>query len=99
MPVTFALIAAVITRHADLAYRARDQLPPGQFGRFVRRKGRLPYTDRPGLGWEGRMVVAAVAVAAGIAPYVYPVLAVYLWGLLARDYLVGWPAGFGQQGS
>jgi Family of unknown function (DUF5941) len=92
-PVTFALIAAVGLRHLDLAYRARNQVPPGQFGRFVTRKGRLPYTDRRGFGWEGRMLVAGVAVVTGIAPYVFPVLAAYLLALLARDFAVGWLAG------
>jgi hypothetical protein len=97
--VTFALIAAVGLRHLDLAHRARAQAPPSPRRASVARKRRLPQTDLRGLGWEGRMLVAGAAVAAGIAPYVFPVLALYLWALFALDFAVGWPAGFGQQGS
>jgi hypothetical protein len=87
--VTFALIAAVGLRHLDLAYRARNQVPLSRPGGFATRKGRVPQPDRRGLGWEGRMLVAAAAVAAGIAPYVFPVLALYLWALFALDLVVG----------
>ena len=37
------------------------------------------------------MLVAGVAVAAGIVPFVFPVLALYLWAVVAWD-VVGWPA-------
>lgn len=96
-PVTFALLAAIGLRHLDLAYRARSQLPPGWFGRFAARRGRLPHTDRRGLGWDGRMLAAAAAVAAGIAPFAFPVLALYLWAVIGWDLAVGWPAGAGRQ--
>ncbi|HSZ42834.1 MAG TPA: DUF5941 domain-containing protein [Trebonia sp.] len=91
-PVTFALLAAVAIRHFDLAYRARDQVSPDW---FIRRTGRppvLPGADWRGLGWEGRMIVAGIAAAAGILPYAYPVFAVYMWLLLFRDALTGWAA-------
>jgi hypothetical protein len=84
-PVTFALLAAIGLRHLGLAYRARSQLPPGQFGPPAPRKRRLPYADVRGLGWEGRMLVAGVAVAAGIVPFVFPVLALYVWAVVAWD--------------
>ena len=90
-PVTFALLAAIGLRHLSLAYRARSWLPTGH-------RRRLPYADVRGLGWEGRMLVAGVAVAAGIVPFVFPVLALYLWTVVAWD-VVGWPAGLGQQES
>ncbi|MGH3171678.1 MAG: DUF5941 domain-containing protein, partial [Trebonia sp.] len=91
-PVTFALIAAVAMRHFDLAYRARNQVSPDW---FIRRTGRppvLPGADWRGLGWEGRMITAGIAAAAGVLPYAYPVFAVYLWVLLLRDALNGWAA-------
>jgi Family of unknown function (DUF5941) len=91
-PVTFALLAAIGLRHLDLAYRARGQVPPGQFGRFAAKR-RVPYADRRGLGWEGRMLVAGVAVAAGIVPLVFPVLALYLWAVVAWDFAAGWSTG------
>jgi hypothetical protein len=75
-PVTFALIAVAGLRHLDLAFRARGDLASG--------------TDRRGLGWEGRLIIASVAVAAGGAMVVYPALAVYLWWLFIRDVATGW---------
>lgn len=92
-PVTFALLAAIGLRHLDLAYRARSQLPPGQFGRFAAGKRRLRHADWRGLGWEGRMLVAGVAVAAGIVPFVFAVLALYLWAVVAWDFATGWSTG------
>ena len=74
--VVFALLAAVIMRHLDLAYRAR-------FGRGIP-------ADRFGLGWDGRMLLAGLAAVLGIAPLVYAVLAGYLWLLFCWDFLSGW---------
>jgi hypothetical protein len=94
-PVTFALITAVAMRHLDLGYRARNRLSPA---RFVLPRGvgqpppRLPGADWRGLGWEGRMLVMALAAAAGFLPAAYAAGAVYLWGLLGWDFLAGWSA-------
>jgi hypothetical protein len=77
-PLTFALVAAAGFRHLDLAYRVRCGLASG--------------IDRRGLGWEGRMIVAGIAAAAGGLIVVYPALTVYLWWLNGRDWLVGWSA-------
>ncbi len=74
--VVFALLAAVVMRHLDLAYRAR-------FGRGIP-------ADRFGLGWDGRMLLAGLAAALGIAPLVYAVLAGYLWLLFCWEFLSGW---------
>jgi hypothetical protein len=78
-PLTFALVAAAGFRHLDLAYRVRGGLASG--------------VDRRGLGWEGRMIVAGIAAAAGIQAVVYPALTVYLWWLNARDWAIGWSGG------
>jgi len=78
-PVILALVAAAGFRHLDLAYRVHGGLASG--------------IDRRGLGWEGRMIVAGIAAAAGISLVVYPALAVYLWWLNARDWAVGWSGG------
>ncbi len=55
-----------------------------------------------GLGWEGRMLLAGVAAAAGLAPFAYALLSGYLWVLFIWDFLSGWlvpidlvPAGRG----
>jgi hypothetical protein len=76
--MTFAVVAAVGLRHLDLAYRVRGGLANG--------------VDRRGLGWEGRMLIAGVAAAIGIAPLAYTALAIYLWYRLGRDWAVGWSA-------
>ena len=76
LPVVFALVAAVVVRHADIAYRARS-------GRGVR-------DDAFGLGWDGRMVVAGLAAVAGIAPFAFAALAAWLWLLAGWDFLGAW---------
>jgi Family of unknown function (DUF5941) len=75
-PLVFALVAAVLLRHADLAYRARVGL-----GIAI---------DRFGLGWDGRMLLAGLAAAVGLAPFAYAALTGYLWLLFCWDYLGGW---------
>ena len=75
-PLIFALLAAVIVRHADLAYRARSGLG-------------LP-ADAFGLGWDGRMLLAGVAAVLGILPVAYAVLAGYLWLLFGWEFLSAW---------
>jgi hypothetical protein len=77
-PMTFAVVAATGLRHLDLAYRVRGGLANG--------------IDRRGLGWEGRMIVAGIAAALGIAPVAYSLLALYLWWRVARDWAIGWSA-------
>jgi len=76
--VVFALMAAVVVRHVDLACRARA--------------GRGIEADVLGLGWEGRMLLAGVAAAAGFVPFAYAVLAGYLWLLFIWEFVTGWLA-------
>jgi hypothetical protein len=76
LPVIFALLAAVITRHLDLAYRARS--------------GRGVPDDKFGLGWDGRMLLAGFAAVLGFVPFAYAVLAAWLWLLTAWDFLGAW---------
>jgi hypothetical protein len=76
LPVIFALLAAIITRHADLACRARS--------------GRGVPDDKFGLGWDGRMLLAGFAAVLGFVPFAYAVLAAWLWLLAAWDFLGGW---------
>ncbi|HEX3195731.1 MAG TPA: hypothetical protein VHS30_38730 [Streptosporangiaceae bacterium] len=74
--VVFALLAAVLVRHLDLACRARA--------------GRGVEADVLGLGWEGRMLLAGVAATAGLVPFAYPALAGYLWLLFIWEFLTVW---------
>jgi hypothetical protein len=87
-PVTFGLVAVVALRHLDMAYRARNRVPLSWF--MSKQRTRLPRADWRGLGWEGRTIVAAVALLFGITPLAYAALAVYLGLLSAADYLAGW---------
>jgi len=72
----FALLAGVILRHHDLAYRARCGMG-------------IP-ADVRGLGWEGRMLLAALAAIAGLATFAYAAISGYLWLLFGWDFLSGW---------
>ena len=74
--LVFTLLAAVVMRHVDLAFRARV--------------GRGIPADVFGLGWEGRMLLAGVAAVAGLVPFAYAVLSGYLWVLFIWDFLSGW---------
>jgi len=74
--VVFALLAAVLVRHVDLACRARA--------------GRGIEADVLGLGWEGRMLLAGVAATVGLVPFAYAALAGYLWLLFIWEFLTVW---------
>jgi hypothetical protein len=74
--LVFAVLAGVILRHLDLAYRARS--------------GRGIPADRFGLGWDGRMLLAGLAAMIGIVPFVYAALSGYLLVLFCWDFLSGW---------
>ena len=74
--VVFALLAAVLVRHVDLACRARA--------------GRGLEADVLGLGWEGRMLLAGVAATAGLVPFAYAALAGYLWLLFIWEFVTVW---------
>lgn len=82
-PVTFALMAAVVLLHFELACRARIW-PSGRAS-----------ADDVGLGWEGRMIAAGLAAFFGIVPLAYAIIAGWLWLNLLRDFATVWvPAGF-----
>jgi hypothetical protein len=74
--LVFALLAGLIMRHLDVAYRARS--------------GRGIPADRFGLGWDGRMLLAGLAAMIGIVPLVYAALSGYLLVLFCWDFLSGW---------
>ncbi len=74
--LVFTLLAAVVMRHVDLAFRARV--------------GRGLSADVFGLGWEGRMLLAGFAALAGLVPLAYALLSGYLWMLFIWDFLSGW---------
>jgi hypothetical protein len=71
-----ALLAAVVLRHVDVAFRARHAV-----GISV---------DSFGLGWDGRMLLLGLAALSEVVPFAYYGLAGYLWLLFAWDFLGGW---------
>jgi hypothetical protein len=100
-PLVFALLAAVVLRHLDVAYRARHRIfwPVARQVRTFSASFGLTWpptaadgrpADVTGLGWEIRMLVLGAGAALGIVPIVSVALAAYLWGLLIRDFLTGW---------
>ncbi|HEX3750289.1 MAG TPA: DUF5941 domain-containing protein [Streptosporangiaceae bacterium] len=102
-PLVFALVAAVVLRHLDVAYRARHRIAwpaPRKIRTFLAGYGLTwPPTgpdgqpaDVSGLGWEIRMLVLGIGAALGITPIASVLLAGYLWGLLIRDFLTAWLA-------
>ncbi len=76
-PVIFALVAALLVRYAELASAGRPVFltrPRRRFG-----WGREYGTE---LGWEGRVLLAGVAAALGVATAGYLALTVYLAALV-----------------
>jgi hypothetical protein len=100
-PLVFALVAAVVLRHLDVAYRARHRIFWPVTGRIRTLSATYRLTwpptaadgrpaDITGLGWEIRMLVLGIGAALGIAPAASVLLAGYLWILLGRDFLTRW---------
>jgi hypothetical protein len=76
-PVIFVLGAALLMRYADLACPGRP---------VMLARGRSPDTEAGGrgtaLGWEGRLLIAGLAAAMGIATFAYLALTVYFGFLI-----------------
>jgi hypothetical protein len=76
-PVIFVLVAALLMRYADLACPGRP---------VVLAKGRSPASEAgergTALGWEGRLLIAGLAAAMGIASVAYLALTVYFGFLI-----------------
>jgi hypothetical protein len=87
-PITFGLVAVIGLRHLDMAYRARNRVPLSWF--MARQRVRLPRADWRGFGWEGRMIIAGLALLFDITTVVYAALAAYLAALAMIDFLAGW---------
>jgi hypothetical protein len=77
-PLIYVLIAVLAYHHYDTVYRTRQRLWPQQ------------WVFRAGLGWDGRMLVAAIAAFAGIAPFAYAALAAYLGVLFGVESVYTW---------
>jgi hypothetical protein len=91
LPAAFALLAVLAFRHYDRVYRLRH-----------RAGGGLDRVSTAGGGWDGRVLAAFVALAAGALPAAYYVAAALLGAAFVGDAAVGWiiegrterPAGY-----
>jgi hypothetical protein len=81
-PLVFVLIAVLAYHHYDIVRRTRQGWRPTD--RLV----------RPGLGWDGRMLLVAFAGLTGLLPFAYVTLAVYLGVMfVSASVLPRTPAG------
>jgi hypothetical protein len=80
-PAAFALLAALTFRHYDLVYR-------------LRHRGVVParWVSRLSGGWDGRLIVAFVLLAAGALPAGYFVAAGVLSVAFVGEAVYGWVA-------
>jgi hypothetical protein len=72
------LIAVLAYHHYDTVYRTRQKLWPQE------------WMFRAGLGWDGRMLVVALAAFAGYTPLAYAALAAYLGVLFGVESVLTW---------
>lgn len=77
-PLIFGLICAVAYHHYDVVYRLRQRVDHPR------------WVSRAGLGWEGRMIVVALAAFVGVATPVYLVLTVALGALFVAESVLTW---------
>ncbi|MFC5753298.1 DUF5941 domain-containing protein [Actinomadura rugatobispora] len=77
-PLVYVLIAVLAYHHYDIVYRTRQGFRPPD---------RL---FRAGLGWDGRMLIVALAGLTGLLPFAYAALAVYLGVLFVTESAATW---------
>ncbi|SEG90864.1 hypothetical protein SAMN04489712_12761 [Thermomonospora echinospora] len=77
-PLIYGLLAVLAYHHYDTVYRTRQHLWP---------RG---WVFRAGLGWEGRMLIAAFAGLFGQLSAAYAVLAAYLGVLFGVESVIAW---------
>jgi Family of unknown function (DUF5941) len=77
-PLMYALLGVLAYHHYDTVYRTRQRLWPA------------PWVFRAGLGWDGRLLIAAIATLAGVLPTVIAVLTVYLGLLFGVESVYTW---------
>ncbi len=87
IPLLFALVGIIALHHYDIVYRVGR----GPVGRAATPVSAPPrWIAKAGLGWEGRMLVAAIGAMLGIEVFAFAALAVYLWVLFGRESVTGW---------
>ncbi|WP_405088755.1 DUF5941 domain-containing protein [Microbispora sp. NBC_01389] len=78
--ITFALLGAMAFHHYDIVYRVRQHVYPPS------------WLATAGLGWDGRMLVVALAGLLDMVAPAFVLLALYLWGLFGWESLTCWLA-------
>jgi hypothetical protein len=86
-PVIFALAAALLLRYADLAFPGR----PVMLARG-RLQGGAGGERGTALGWEGRLLIAGLAAAVGLATFAYLALTVYFGFLICAKVVTSFVA-------
>ena len=77
-PLTYAFIGVLAYHHYDTVYRTRQRLWPAQ------------WVFRAGLGWDGRLLIVAVATLAGVLPVTIAALTIYLGLLFGIESVYTW---------
>lgn len=77
-PLVYVLIAVLAYHHYDTVYRTRQRLWPQRWVFWA------------GLGWEGRMIIAAAAAMFHVLPVAYAALAGYLGLLFGVESVYTW---------
>ncbi|MFI0357728.1 DUF5941 domain-containing protein [Actinomadura sp. 9N407] len=77
-PLVYVLLAVLAYHHYDIVYRTRQGFRPPE------------WLFRAGLGWDGRMLVVALAGLSGLVPFAYAALAVYLGVLFVGESVAVW---------
>jgi hypothetical protein len=77
-PLVYAFIGVLAYHHYDTVYRTRQRLWPAR------------WVFGAGFGWDGRMLIAAVATLAGVLPWTFAVLGGYLALLFGVESVYTW---------
>ena len=82
-PVIYVLVVAVLMRYTDLAFPGRPVMLAKP-----RRSGEQRGERGTALGWEGRLLLAGLAAAMGIATFAYLALTAYLGVLICAKVVL-----------
>lgn len=77
-PLVYVLLAVLVYHHYDTVYRTRQGLWPPR------------WVFQAGLGWDGRMLIAAFAALLGLSTAAYALLALYLGALFGWESIRTW---------
>jgi hypothetical protein len=76
--LVYVLLSVLVYHHYDTVYRTRQGLWPPD------------WVFQAGLGWDGRMVIAAVAAVLGVPTLAYALMALYLGVLFIWESVRTW---------